>query len=216
MSNPNAPQKKNHGGLEVVTERHDFYRDGYRRMQMISLISAGASLAAILLAGVAVFSKPEPKYFATDPQGKLTPIVPLNRPLHTEGAVLGWANEAVMQTFALDFVHYQRTLNMARNHFTEEGWDRFLTALNDSGLGHAMRENKQVLSMTPTDAPVVVAQGLMRGVYTWKIKMPYLLTFSNNTTSRSQKVKINMTVIRVPTTDNPKGLGIQQLIMEDA
>lgn len=212
-SMPPANQEQ---GAELVAERNDFYRDGYRRMQVITMISAAASLAGVLIAGIAVFSKPDPRYFATDPQGKITPIVPLNKPLHTEGAVLGWAVDAVMQTLALDFVHYQRTLNHARVNFTDEGWDKFLTAMNDSGLGHAMKTNKQVLSLSPTDAPVVVAQGELRGVYTWKITQPYVLTFSTNTVTRSQKVKVNLTVVRVPTTDNPKGLGIQQFIMEDA
>lgn len=211
-----VPSKPVSGGLDVVVERNDFYRDGYRKMQTITAISAAASLAAVLIAGIAIFAKPAPKFFATDREGRIIPLVPLNQPYQNSGAVLGWASEAIMKTFSMDFVHYRRSLNESREYFTEDGWNGFLQAMQDSGVGPSMKEQKQVVSATPTDAAVIVGQGELRGSYTWKIKQPFLITFSTNTESRSQKVVVSLTVLRVPTTVNAKGLGIQQIIMEDA
>ena len=94
--------------LELVTLRNNFYRDNFRRMVWVLLISLIVNV--ILLAGLVTLSNRQPHsyYFATTSDGQIIPIVPLEQPLMTDEAVRSWVARNVPQIYTLDFVNYRQ------------------------------------------------------------------------------------------------------------
>lgn len=198
--------------LQLVRMRNDFYRDNYRRVLGLLLI---AILTVVILAGTLIYlvtHPPEPKYFATDSQGRLLPVAPLNEPNLSTAAVLQWAQTAVVSAFTFDFANYRSQLQSVSQYFTTDGWQEFQNALQSSGNINTVTTNRMVVSAVATGAPVVTREGILDNHYAWRITMPMLITYQSTRVSQ-QNVIASILVIRISTLTNPKGIGIAQLIL---
>ena len=81
--------------LKTVALRNSFYRDSYRRVLIVLLISIiiNISLAAVLV--YMITHPPLPRYFATSINGRITPLFALDEPNQSDSAVLQWANHSI-------------------------------------------------------------------------------------------------------------------------
>ena len=132
--------------LELVTLRNNFYRDNYRRLVMALVILLAINAA---LVGVVIYqfsSRPEPRYFATSADGKITPIYALEVPMVSASALLSWANQAAVAAFSYNFANYRQALQDASDYFTPEGWKDFQAALESSNNLSAVITKKLVVS----------------------------------------------------------------------
>jgi intracellular multiplication protein IcmL len=173
-------------------------------------------LATFLAIGAAWTSwtvRPQPQYFLVQ-DGKVLPDVPIKQPVGNSAQVASWASEEMRSIFSFDFVHYKAQIESRKTSFTSQGWSSFLRALQDSKFAQSVQENRQVVSAVPTSAPRVIAEGQLEGRYAWKIEQDFVFTFYAGQQVQSQTVKISATIVRVPTSENPAGLGIHQLIQE--
>lgn len=198
--------------LQLVRMRNDFYKDNYRRVLglLIMAIVIIAMLTSVLV--YMLTHPPAPKYFATDSQGRLLPVLPLNEPNLSDAALLQWTNMAVVSAFTFDFVNYRTQLQSASQYFTTEGWQEFLNALKSSGNISSVISGRMTVSAVATGAPVISQQGTIDNRYVWRIKMPMLITYQG-TQITQQNVMANILVVRISTLTNPKGIGIAQLIL---
>ena len=74
-------------------------------------------------------------------------------------------------------------------------------------------EKRLSSTAVPQSAPIIEKAGLLRGVFTWKIKFPMILTYINSEgIQNEQKLNIQLIIERAKTTDNPKGILVKQLI----
>lgn len=198
--------------IQSVLNRHEFYRDRYRFM----LYGILAQTVALILAVSAVYfliqDRPEPRYFATRADGGLIRLIPLNEPMLTQEAILTWSHTAATKAFSFDFVGYRAQLQDAAQAFTPEGWRTFLKALEDSRNLEAVRERKLVVTSALQGAPVILAEGLVNGVYSWQIEMPIVVAYRSSNETQRQNLLITMTVARVPTLEYPEGIGITQFV----
>ena len=104
--------------LTAVVLRNNFYRDGQRKMILIAIFSI---LCNVVLAGILgyVFTHPpEPRYFATSINGRITPLISLDAPNQSDSAILQWANQAAIASFSYNFVNYRGELQAASVFFT--------------------------------------------------------------------------------------------------
>ena len=139
--------------LELVRLRNNFYRDNYRRLVMALLILLALNAA---LVGIIVYqysTRPEPRYFATSADGKITPIYALDIPVVSASALLQWANQAAVAAFSYNFANYRQALQDASEYFTPEGWKDFQAALESSNNLNAVITKKLVVSAVATGAP---------------------------------------------------------------
>lgn len=114
--------------LEQVKLRNDFYKDNFRRIIWLLLISLILNVA-LALAFVFYSAKPAQKFFfATTDDGQLIPLYPTVQPVVTNATVLNWVSSNVPQIYALDFVHYREELNDVQKYFTPPGWSQFQNA----------------------------------------------------------------------------------------
>lgn len=187
--------------------------DYLKRLRRIMVWLVAATLLAIGAAWTAWSTRPAPQYFLVQ-DGKVLSNVPVSQPISNSAQVSSWVSEELRNIFSFDFVHYKEQLESHKTSFTRQGWGAFLKALEDSKFVQAVRENRQVVSATPTSAPRIVAEGELDGRYAWKLEQDFVFTFYAGPRTQNQSVMISTTIVRVPTYENPSGLGIHQLVQE--
>lgn len=193
-------------------------RDAYKRERFEFLLRAifavMAMLACSLLLNIWQATRPvQIRYFASTPEGRISEILPTNLPIQSINEVLTWGTQAVTQSFTLAFANYQQQLDDDQVNFTEAGWIGFQRALKQNKLLDTVISQQLVTSVVPTAAPVITSQGLMDGNhYGWHVQLPILISFESASARNSQTMTVDMVIVRRPETENPRGLGIAQII----
>lgn len=199
--------------VTLVTLRNQFYRDNYHRVMIVLLLSI---ILNCVLGGILTYiitNPPEPKYFATSINGRITPLFPLDQPNQSESAVLQWANQAAIAAYSYNWLTYRKELQAASEFFTRSGWRDFLQGLQESNTLEAVTSKKLIVSAVATRAPIVLDKGILNGVYTWRVQMPLLVTFQSGSEFSQQNNMVTMTIVRVSTLNNPRGIGISQFLV---
>jgi intracellular multiplication protein IcmL len=202
------------GAVEHVQLRLEFYRDSYRKLVVVS---AGALIVALLQTGIIYFLASRPvrtDYFATE-GGRIIPLQPLNAPVLTQRQVLSFAQEASVEAYTFDFVNYRKQLQGVAGYFTQEGYSEYIEALSRSNLD-IVTQKKYVVSAVASGAPVVTREGLKQGVYVWEVQMPMSVAYQSASERADQKFIVRMLLKRIPTTLNPRGIGVHQIMLEDS
>ncbi len=198
--------------VEIVRLRNKFYRDNYKRVMFALLLSF---IIIVVLMGIIFYMishQPQPKYFATRPNGALIPLIPLSRPNQSNRTIKQWANEAAVAAYTFNWVDYRKALEDASNFFTPQGWTQFVTQLKASNNLDAIKDRKLIMSSVATGAPVILHQGLLNGRYSWKVEMPMLVSLNSASQTLQQALNITLLITRVSPLDNPKGIAIAQFI----
>lgn len=175
-----------------------------------------AVLIASIVAIAVHFTRAKQTYFVDTISGASKEVFPLTEPNVTTTSLLNWLTLAVTSAYTLDFYGYEESLNELKQYFTIDGYQNFLNALNASGSLKKIIKDKLIVTAVPIDTAVVLQEGLMNNVYTWKIQIPLLVTYQGaSTTSTKKTIAVSVLVIRVPTNKAPKGIGIAQIIDGD-
>ena len=132
--------------LTVVALRNKFYKDSQRKVIFALLIAILVNLVLGSMLTYIITHPPAPKYFATSINGRITPLFPLDQPNQSDSAVLQWANQAAIASFTYNFVNYRDELQASSGFFTPEGWDQFLSALQQSNNLDAVKAKKLIVS----------------------------------------------------------------------
>lgn len=198
--------------LVVIRNRNDFYRDNYRKV--VGMLLFSVIIMAVLAGGLIYFiaNPPQPRYFATTVDGRISPLVPLEQPNISQSALLQWANTAAITAYTYNFVNYRQALQEASSYFTPDGWSAFMEALQSSNNLTAVQAKKLVVSAVATGAPVILEQGILSGVYSWRIQMPMLVAYQSASQFSRQSIIVTMLITRVPTLNSPQGIGIAQFV----
>ena len=198
--------------IETVRMRNSFYKDSYRRVMMAMLLSFVIAFTLLVVLGYMISHPPQPKYFATSINGRITPLQPLDRPNQSTSAVLQWANQAAIASYTYNFVNYRSELQAASEFFTAPGWRKFMKALADSNVLDAIKAKKLVVSAVATGAPIILRRGVLSGRYSWKVQMPILVTYQSTSEIIQERYMVTITITRISSLDTPRGLGIAQFI----
>lgn len=199
--------------LSAVVTRNEFYRDGYRLMQKIAFFEGIAILGLIsVLVLLMILTEPQNRYFATTSDGRLIPMVSLHQPNLSDAALLSWVAQATTETMTFGFHDYKTRLQENSKYFTRRGWESFTSALQSSRVVEAVETRQQVVSAVPRSAPIIVSEGVVNAQYRWVIEMPLVVTYKSGSSSRPDSMQVRLVVVRVPTLDNPSGVGIEQWI----
>lgn len=202
--------------LSAVAMRNDFYRDGQRKTLLALLFSIVINFVMASLLIYMITHPPEPKYFATSINGRITPLYPLDEPNQSDSAVLQWANQAAIAAFTYNFVNYRDELQASSGFFTADGWTQFLNALQQSNNLDAVKAKKLIVSAVATRAPIILQKGLLNGVYSWRVQMPILVTYQSASEFSQQNNVVTMLITRVSTLNSPRGIGIAQFVVGPA
>lgn len=201
------------GQLGAVVVRNEFYRDGYRTMLRVVMM-----LALIIAAQIAVMvyvvktNRMEYRYFATTEDGRLIPMAPLNEPNLSAPALMSWVAQSSTEVMTFGFNDYRRRLQEASRNFTRRGWESFSSALQRARIIETVEVNQQVVTATPTGAPVIQSEGVVQGRYQWVVQVPLALTYQSGARTRTDNLLVTLVIVRVPRLESPNGVGIEQWI----
>jgi len=204
------------GGVEAVRFRNNFYRDGYRRVLALLLISflLNAGLAFIVYFQIA--TRPTPTYFATNEDGTLKELIPLNLPHVSQEQLLSWASQAALASYSFNFLDYRANLQSARKYFTPNGFDTFVKALDQSGNLQTVITRRLVVKPVITDVPIILREGMINNQrYGWRIQIPMLVQYVSASDKIEQPILATLLVVRVSTLDSSQGIAIESFVTED-
>ncbi len=183
---------------------------GWRRLALVLAVVSGVEAAA--LAGYIHFHSTVYITVAATPDGRVIEMTPLDEPIMSAAALRNWTVAAVTEAFTLGHHDWRMRLTDVRDRFTPEGYDGYLTALQDSLYLDRIRDNLQVAAAVATGAPVITATQIFDGRAGWSIELPILVTFQAGHRTNHQHLTMRVLVMRVPLSENAAGIGIQQMI----
>jgi intracellular multiplication protein IcmL len=201
------------GPLMTVVVRNEFYRDGFRNMMRIAI--AEAVIIVVLVITFIVYmnaSKPADHYFATTADGRIMQLVPLDRANMNTSALMSWVAQSSTENMTFGFHDYHRRMQQSSRHFTRHGWESFTNALQKSRIVESVEASQQVVTAQPRSAPVLVQEGVFNGKYRWVVDLPLMVSYLAGSVSRTDNLVIRLVVDRVPSLENPNGVGIEQWI----
>ncbi|OGV45081.1 MAG: type IV secretion protein DotI [Legionellales bacterium RIFCSPHIGHO2_12_FULL_42_9] len=199
--------------LAAISLRNNFYQAGQRRVLVIFLISLLTNGLLVFILTYLIMYPPAPQYFPVGLSGHIAPLITFDRPNQPDDAILQWTSEAALASFSYSYVNYRDELQAASGFFTGNGWTQFITALAASNNLEAVKAKSMVVSAQLTSPPTILKKELNNGLYTWRIEVPVLVTYQNDSQYTQQYNRVNILVTRVSILNAPRGIGIDQLVV---
>ncbi len=184
---------------------------GWRRIAFV-LLAVNVALTAGLVSAVGLY---EPDYItiAATPDGRVYEAQTLKEPVRTAAALQNWAVTAVTEVYTFGHHDFRMRLNAAREYFTPEGYESFMSELERTLYLDRIRDNFQVASAVAQGAAIIRDSGVYGERLGWKLEFPLLFTFHAGKKQASTRVVAQVLVMRVPFDERASGLGIQQLLI---
>lgn len=158
-----------------------------------------------------VATRPLPKFQAKAADGSTMGLVPYEQPSLLPETIIRFASKAAVTAYTFDFVNYQSQLAQAKPFFTPAGWTVFYSSIG--GLVGSIVERQLFVSGVVAGTPVISNQGPLPGKgYVWRVQLPFLVTYQSAGQSTQRRYFVSVSIIRVPTSVNPQGIGIDQFI----
>lgn len=200
------------GELSKIIARNNYYQDGSRRLIVCIAIAFLFNIISVIAIIYIYTHPPAPVYFPTSASGRITKLYPLDQPHPDDAVVLQWTNLAAIAAYSYNFVNYRSELEAASEFFTADGWTSFLKSLKDSNNLLAVVTKKLVVSGQATRTPEILQKGVIKGRYSWRIKIPMIVTYQSNSQYTTQNIDVILLVTRVPSLNSPQGIGIEQFV----
>jgi intracellular multiplication protein IcmL len=186
------------------------YRDGFKNMLRIVFMMG---IVIFGLMGVVFYYissvLPQDRYWAVTIEGESMPMVDLGDPNVNNASLLAWASRAASDIMTFGFNDIGDRFAHSRTYFSQEGWDSFSEAMAKSGLLRNVTAVQQIVTSIPRDVPVLAGAMMRKGKYTWIVDVPLVMTIRAGSASASQIASVRMYIVKMPTTQNPTGVGIQ-------
>lgn len=137
----------------------------------------------------------------------------------TDATIRNFATQVAIELHALDYVNFRSTLDrVTATKFTSEARVAAAEALRDSGILSTVTQKFYILRAVQRDTSVIIEQGVVKGRYQWRVRVPITLAYTNrgrkgSPNYRPENRDIVLTVVRTEqTAANPLGLLISGLL----
>lgn len=203
--------------LEAAKEKYmerenNFYRDNYHYFFYVMMLLIFLLLIAVGIVLYQISNRPLPSFQAKQSDGKTMQLISFDEPNLLPDTIIRFASKASITALSFDFLNYDKQIGAARPSFTSGGWDVFQSSI--SSLVSRVVSDQLFLNGVVAAPPVISNQGpLPDKGYVWRVQVPFLETYQSANTSVVRKYYVVITIARVPTSDNPQGIGIDQFMM---
>lgn len=205
-----------HHGDYVILRNQGIYSI-YRKVISLSIFSAAMAIASLMTASYFYGKEVPPRYVPLAADGKLIPQIPLDQPNLSVGAINEFALQAVRKINRYDYYNWKEQLTEVQGYFRPDGWNEYLQGFQAANTINAVLAAKMVVSSEPTgDVKLLGSKAIdIPGeprTYVWRVEVPIKIMYMTTTSgaeTKSQTGVITLTIVRVPTTVNPRGIGIR-------
>lgn len=190
-----------------------FYRKNYSRLLFFLTVMIFTNLILGIYFIYLSVNIPLPITLAAF-ENKTTPLYALTEPVISQNALLEWASQVAISVYNIDYLNYRKQLAANQSYFSPAGWQVFLNDFR-TVLGSIIGQKLRA-SAVLTGSPVILEQGPLFGRYAWKVRMPMLITYESASELRNTPIMVDMVIMRVPTTDSPKGIAVSQFFARES
>jgi hypothetical protein len=209
MNNELLPEPKILHSVEPDTEIMS-YRDGFRNLiwfvKIESLLMVALSIFVYWYISNVV---PHDSYFAVGVAGNKSRLVGLTEPNTNKQTLLAWVSRAATQVMTFGFDDLDERMAQSSQLFSPSGWESFNKAINAGEFLNNVRNFQQIITAIPISTPQIQAEGILEGEYRWVVQVPLAVTVRAGGQKNIYKQTVNLILVKMPTTQNPMGLGIR-------
>jgi intracellular multiplication protein IcmL len=196
--------------LRRVLNRHEFYRDSYRQLMWLVLVSLFANIVLVL--AVASFAGGHGRwyFYASTRDGQLLKLQESRGPNLSDTAVLSWVNRVVPQIYTMNFLNYRQVLTEKEKYFTIPGWGSFLQGF--SATINQIQQGQYDVHAAPSDVPVVTQKGVLQGKGMWQVQIPLIVSYQHGANEATQNVVWTLLLQQQDNTQSDQLLAITQVV----
>ena len=197
--------------IALVKLRNGFYKDGFRRMTFVLLLSLVVNLILVIALLITRNRDLPPVYFAANSDGALVKLKPIDNPVYNNQQISNWVTRAIPNILQLNFMQYRNQMQTSKTYFTSFGWSQFLKSFQPQL--EQIKKQKLTASGVTSGVPVVTTQLLLKGAYSWYVEVPITITFEGAGHKASTNTYIwKILLSRVDNRKSNQLLGIQQVV----
>lgn len=182
----------------------------------IMLLLLGTHLGLIGVAYLQVVTRSNGSLISIMPNSERFALYALERPNVSTRALLSWATLAATATFTFDFVNYKDQIEALHDYFTTDGYDNFLTSIQNAETLSTIEEKKLILSAVAIGPAIVLTEENNGDKRNWRIQVPLLVRYQSANVDETRQQVVDLLVTQVSTQDAPKGIGIAQYVAREA
>ncbi|HLB42393.1 MAG TPA: DotI/IcmL/TraM family protein [Gammaproteobacteria bacterium] len=191
---------------------NNFYHRHFHHIIIGVIISIIVMMVLIVLVLYQTSHIPLPVFLAVQSNEQRMELKSYEEPNLLPDTILRWASKAATIASTYDFSNYNNQLAVARPYFTESGWSSYQRSV--TRLINAIVANQLVVNGIVTGTPVISNQGPLGVDYAWQVQMPFLVAYQPASAPPYQRSYfVVLTIVKVPTSSNPQGIGIDQFVM---
>lgn len=203
---------------QVRVNEADFFPKHRRMLRLLRRqLYVIIALVLLIIAG-APYVQPLYTYQARIPgtEKKVMSLTGMSEPNLTDHAILSWVATSITEILTFGFGDFDQRIFAQRPRFTDLGWQSFLKSIRDQNMRAEFKSRQLVLTTAPSEAPVIASKGKDKDEdYVWEVQMPIVMTYTtNNNVRRGDNKLVILTIARVPSSQNVRGLGIKRWIMK--
>lgn len=139
---------------------------------------------------------------------KIHRLVPLDEPNLTRTAIINMTMNIAAEALTFGFNNAEDRLLQVRRFFTDEAWNDFAAAYLQSGRLDVIKKKQQILTTVATDGAVIIKEGMVHDRYQWVTQVPIIITYLAGQKTQVNRSILQLTLVRVPTTQHPEGVAI--------
>lgn len=196
---------------ESVSRGGSFYQNYFQFVIILLIVAIFLILAMVTVVLYQLSHRPLPQFKAMS-NGKIMKLTSFDEPNYLPSTLLTWASKASVAAYTFDFVNYNKQIAEARQYFTTAGWTDYQGSV--SRLVRDIAQKQLFINGVVSGPPVISSQGNLLGRgYVWRMQLPFLVTYQTSEAATRQNFLVMMTVVKVPTYIDPRGIGIDTFVM---
>jgi len=191
--------------------KNDYYRDGaHTLMFIINFQAVIMVLLAITLSIYLCTRQSHDRFFAEIADNKVMQMQSYDLPNMSKVTLGKWIATAASEIMTFGFNDADVRFAQSKNNFTPAGWESFRKAVILSKLAEEIAATQQIATAVPLSPPTLKGPYLINGTGSWVADVPLLITFRAGGDIRPIVKTVHMVIERVPTWENPTGVGISE------
>jgi intracellular multiplication protein IcmL len=198
---------------EKIFNKSQSYQSSVKNLVRVIMFQGICILAlTVILLYCITEVRPQDPYYAETIEGLRMPLVGLGDPNVNTEALMTWVEQAAVDVLTFGFNDIDARFAISRQHFSPEGWASFHEAMKNSQLLKNLLSFQQIITSIPAEPARLLSSGLVNGKFGWIAQVPVIMTIRAGSESTSKKITVRMIVVKMPTLDNPRGVGIEKWI----
>ena len=193
----------------MTAESIKSYRDGYNSLFKIIVIMWAIIFVLTVAFVYCVFEvRPQHRFFSVNTNGSVGRMVALDDPNINNNSIISWASQAAVDVLTFGFNDLEMRFAETRKNFTEKGWESFRSAAMGADVMKNIKDRRQIITAIPAGPAEMLYYGIITGSYSWIVRVPTIISVRSGGQKSSSRVNVIMTIVRTPTRENPRAIGI--------